>query len=76
MTGREEKGWIPWEGGECPVGPHVEVEVRFRDAAEIAGFSAGFWAGNGGGGSDPDYWQHEGDDESDIIAYRIVGDGK
>jgi hypothetical protein len=26
-----EQGWIPWEGGACPVGPETVVFVRFTD---------------------------------------------
>ncbi len=55
-------GWIPWAGGECPIGDDVLHQVRFRD----------------GGESNPDDWAsdwrwlHEGR-ICDIVAYRIAG---
>ena len=52
-------GWIEWKGGECPVGPDVDVDARFR---------------SGGDGNDlARYyrWDHLGQD-NDIVAYRVV----
>ena len=54
-------GWIPWAGGECPLGRGVLHQVRFRN----------------GDGSDwseyPDrwHWDHNGS-ATDLIAYRVV----
>lgn len=51
-------GWIPWEGGECPVADGKLVTVQFRNgetARDIAMACA---------------WQH-GMGTADIIAYRL-----
>jgi hypothetical protein len=29
MTDTNEDGWIPWNGGECPVEPDTAVRVRY-----------------------------------------------
>lgn len=53
--------WIQWSGGECPIAPDTEVEVRFR-AGHTAIDNAKNWD-----------WTH--DDEhgfSDIIGYRLT----
>lgn len=56
----EDDGWITWEGGRCPVGNGVRVEVRFRDGnynyEEVAG--RWDWGCDGTGG--------------DIVAYRTA----
>lgn len=56
---QDEHGFIPWNGGECPVGDGVEVEVKFR-----AGFTHPARAGDY-------YWEHK-NKQGDIIAYRAV----
>lgn len=50
-------GWIPWDGGECPVDGDTKVDVRFRDGHEWALYS------------DELRWVHTGA-MGDIIAYR------
>jgi hypothetical protein len=55
-----QDGWIPWHGGECPVDPGVEVDIRLRNGEVHNGSPAGGWN-----------WAHI-DDASDIIAYRVV----
>ncbi|MFC7091932.1 hypothetical protein ACFQH5_20530, partial [Halomonas salifodinae] len=45
-------GWIPWEGGECPLPSGQWVEVRYRIGACRKGF-AGNWS--------PGWWSAPGD---------------
>lgn len=62
MSGADENEWITWGGGDCPVDPTDNVEVKLRNgmfssAAEAWTFS----------------WVHMDDDaEQDIIAYRVI----
>lgn len=63
-------GFIPWEGGECPVDAGTRVEVRFRDPEILSSgntrVAASFdWSHIYSGGQVG---------ASDIIAYRIVGE--
>lgn len=54
--------WIEWNGGECPVAASAIVQRKYRDGAD--GFMkapAAYFR-----------WTHLGED-SDIIAYRVVG---
>ena len=55
-------GWIPWSGGECPLGMMTQVDVRYRNGDEIMGAGSSWHACS-------HEWSH---DESgyDIIAYR------
>ena len=60
-----DDGWIPWEGGECPVEVGTRVDVRYRDGWEGDGL-AFMWR-----------WHHATQESSDvkeldIIAYRVV----
>ena len=60
-----DDGWIPWEGGECPVAHGTVVDVRYRDGWEGDGL-ASKWR-----------WHHATQESSDvkgldIIAYRVV----
>ena len=60
-----DDGWIPWEGGDCPVAHGTVVDVRFRDGWEGDGL-ASKWR-----------WHHATQENSDvkeldIIAYRVV----
>ncbi len=57
-----DDGWIPWNGGECPVQKDALVSVRFlcgdtHYTPEIAGSYEWFHFGSGG----------------DIIAYKVLG---
>ena len=55
-------GWIEWNGGECPVGDDVVVDVKTRDG-EIEFDPAYFWN-----------WSHEKSSciqDKQIIAYRL-----
>lgn len=52
-------GWIPWHGGECPVDPEANVQVKFRCGETESDMRAGDWAW---GKSDGGYG---------IIAYRL-----
>jgi len=60
---RGEGEWIEWDGGDCPVGEEVKVDVRFRNGEIDEGLSAGGWV-----------WlcSPESNYERDIIAYRVV----
>lgn len=53
-------GWIPWAGGECPVRPDDDVDIRLRDECSLISWPAGRlrWTVSGSA--------------SDIIAYRVV----
>jgi hypothetical protein len=56
-----EDGWIPWEGGECPVEHRTNVLVRYRNAAQpTIGWPAGGHR-----------WGHTGM-FTDIITYKVV----
>ena len=57
-------GWRLWLGGECPVGPGVRVDVRYR-----SGDVGVNWLGR------IFRWHHE-SNSFDIVAYRIVGEPK
>lgn len=58
------EGWIPWNGGRCPVPEDTLVEVKLRDVAieeDMEGEAICF------------EWRHEpGFPESDIVAYRVL----
>jgi len=62
-----DSGWIPWDGGECPVDPDCNVLVRLRseaysDPAVDPPRRAGDY-----------YWKWDGTyPEGDIIAYKVV----
>ena len=64
-TQSADDGWIPWEGGDCPVEVGTRVDVRYRDGWEGDGL-ASKWR-----------WHHATQESSDvkgldIIAYRVV----
>ena len=54
-----DDGWIPWAGGDCPVGSEVVVTARFRFGERITSPAKAL------------RWFHA-YDEGDIIAYRVV----
>jgi hypothetical protein len=58
MANSPDEGWLPWEGGECPV-PRPKVEIQYRDGGHDTG--------------DPGWfeWDHH-RSRDDIIAYRII----
>jgi len=56
---QERDEWIEWGGGECPVGYHTRVVIRYFDGEESKTIA----------GQVP--WNHCGDGD-DIIAYRII----
>lgn len=59
----EDSGWIPWNGGECPVSGDKGVLIRLRDGYESLNvLSANHWEWN---------WFVE-YPEGDIIAYKVV----
>ena len=56
-------GWIPWDGGKCPVSPAMLVEVKLRSGQSWLNKDAekgSFWGWYHGPKKTPD----------DIIAYR------
>jgi hypothetical protein len=53
-------GFIPWTGGERPVGPETMVEVLFGDQARRQGYAA-TW-----------FWSHGCDMDANIIGYRVI----
>ena len=56
-------GWIPWDGGKCPVSPAMLVEVKLRSGQAWLNKNAeegSFWGWRHGPKKSPD----------DIIAYR------
>jgi hypothetical protein len=56
-----EPEWIEHDGSSQPVPNWTRVEIKFRDGTSHIG-KAAYW-----------YWKHDRDqDESDILAYRIV----
>lgn len=55
------KLWIEWKGGDCPVGPDVEVEVKLRGGSNSTSKASGY------------AWKKWGTDD-DIIAYRVLDD--
>ena len=56
-------GWIPWNGGECPINNGVWFWLRFRNGHQFGPHNgAAIWR-----------WDHNRFlEEGDIIAYRIV----
>ena len=57
-------GWIPWSGGECPLGRVTQVDVRFRNGDEFMGAESPWPAGSYS-------WSHD-ESDYDIVAYRIA----
>lgn len=57
----DSDGWVPWNGGECPVPDGTQVEVEWR-VGGISRIGAKFL-----------YWEwNKYDPKTDIIRYRIV----
>jgi len=56
-------GWIPWNGGECPVGDDVRVEIR-RRGGDIATHVASYFIWH--------HWRSGADRDHEIVAYRVV----
>lgn len=67
MTDFNDGKWHGWNGGECPVHPMSEVELRFSDPYHHwldRGREAGFFS-----------WSHRTDDQpngGNIVAFRVV----
>lgn len=57
----DAEGWIPWEGGDCPVAEGTRVRVRYCTGAEDEDY-AGAW-----------FWSKF--DADPIIAYRLSKEG-
>ena len=61
----ERGGWIPWDGGECPVAPNVTVQYRLRDDYKVICEA------------DSLNWRHAHvHRDSQVIAYRLVSPPK
>lgn len=63
-------GWIPWAGGDEPVGRDTPVDLRYRDSErwpDKLGVPSGYCHLES---SEP-YWRNDGS-SCDIIAYRVV----
>ena len=63
-------GWIPWAGGDEPVGRDTPVDLRYRDSEkwpDKLGVPSGYCHIE----SSKPYWRNSGG-SSDIVAYRIV----
>ena len=65
-----DDGWIPWNGGDCPVEVGTRVDAKYRDGEKAYNVPAGECA------EDPDRrsaldWSHM-ESNYDIIAYRIA----
>jgi len=52
-------GFIPWAGGERPVGPSIKVEVLLRNQTKLSDYATVF------------RWDHF-DHPEDIIGYRVI----
>lgn len=63
-------GWIPWAGGDEPVGRDTPVDLRYRDS-EIWPDKLDVPSGYCHLESSEPYWRNDGG-SSDIIAYRVV----
>lgn len=65
MIDINKDGWIEWNGGECPVEPNTEVQVKLRNGKEYTYHAQGFHTGR---------WRHTDPikPSGDIIAYKIV----
>ena len=63
-------GWIPWAGGDEPVGRDTPVDLRYRDS-EMWPDKLGVPSGYCHLASSKPYWRNDGG-SCDIIAYRIV----
>ena len=60
-------GWIEWNGGECPVGRGVIVDIKDADGYEWIGVKALDCIE-----CDHDFWAHtSANSENNIIAYRL-----
>jgi len=53
-------GWIKWDGGECPVAHGADVSVKFNDGDEMRDKTPELWG-----------WDHDNEESTNIIAYRI-----
>ena len=60
-------GAVKWEGGECPVGEDVVVQVRYR----VHEGRRHNWDTEPAGGFPDLCWRHQAGD-NDIIAYRVI----
>ena len=65
-----DDGWIPWEGGECPVKVGTRVDAKFRDGEKAYNVPAGDFAEDPDSRSASD-WSHM-ESDYDIVAYRVV----
>lgn len=65
-----DDGWIPWNGGDCPVEVGTRVDAKYRDGETAYNIPAEYCAEYPCSGSALD-WSHM-ENDYDIIAYRVV----
>ena len=65
-----DDGWIPWNGGDCPVEVGTRVDAKFRDGEKAYNVLAGDYAEDPDSRSATD-WSHI-ESDYDIVAYRVV----
>ena len=65
-----DDGWIPWNGGDCPVIVGTRVDAKVRDGERAYNVPAGDCAEDPDSRSASD-WSHM-ESDYDIIAYRVV----
>jgi hypothetical protein len=53
-------GFIPWTGGECPIGAVINVEVVTKDQRKWSGVAGQF------------VWRHDDHEPTNIIGYRVI----
>lgn len=61
--------FIVWNGGQCPVPKGTLVEFKWRDGIEEK-------AGGLAVILDAEWWKNDGNDDDDIIGYRIIDRGE
>lgn len=59
--------WLTHDGGPCPVPPDTRVRIRIRAGNISKGLRAAGWAQGFN-----DWWRHEGDACTNIVAYQII----
>lgn len=67
MAERDD-AWIEWNGGECPVGPKVQVEILFRCERE----NPDDYVEGNLPADDVDWTHGKRKSDFDVVAYRVV----
>lgn len=63
--------WTEWNGGEMPIAEGTLVDVKYRDGNEEFGIPAGVRIA---GRRHAQWWVHDDDADTDIVAYRLSAD--